>query len=206
MKRSSRTGSTSFASRRPKDAIRHRLARLSARRPLPSLAGSTSSGPHGFLPAQITHAYGIDQIPMVAGQLPGAGQTIALIENSDNPNFLNSADPSFSTSDLAVFDGLTGLPDPPSFTVMSYDADTSTIGPRLPVEAGATGDEFALDVEWAHAIALGASIIIVEPSASGHEAAAKTIYFAASLPGVSVVSSSWASGETPTKPIWINTS
>ena len=132
---------------------------------------------------------------MVSGQLRGAGQTIALIEDGDNPNFLNTADPSFGTSDLAEFDALTGLPDPPSFTVLSYNSDTSSIGPRLPVETGATGDEFALDVEWAHAVAPGASIIIVEPSASGHEAAAKTMYFAASLPGVSVVSSSWASGE-----------
>jgi subtilase family serine protease len=196
MKRKSRTYSTQFSSPATKATIRQRRPRFEILEDRCLLsAGSTPAGAHGFLPAQVAQAYGIDQIPMVSGQLPGAGQTIVLIEDQDNPNFLNSTDPSFGTSDLAVFDSLTGLQDPPSFTVESYDSNTSTIGARLTAEPGSSGDEFALDVEWAHAIAPGASIIVIEPSVSGHEASAKTMNFAASLPGVSVVSSSWASGE-----------
>jgi hypothetical protein len=183
----SRTSAVSIYCRRPRfEALEDRCL-LSA--------GGAASEHHGFLPAQITHAYGVDQIPMVAGQLPGAGQTIAILEELDNPNFLDSTDPSFATSDLAVFDRLTRLPDPPSFRVISYNPDTREVGPRVSPVSGETADEFALDVEWAHAIAPGASIIVVEDSRPSHLGGAKTMNFAASLPGVSVVSSSIGSVE-----------
>ena len=56
--------------------------------------------------------------------------------------------------------------------------------------------EEALDVEWAHAIAPGASIVLIECNSAGLQdlldAGART---AASLPGVSVVSMSFGSSE-----------
>ena len=60
--------------------------------------------------------------------------------------------------------------------------------------------EEALDIEWAHAIAPGASIVLVEASSESNADLFAAIKTAASLPGVSAVSMSWGlnefSGET----------
>src|SRR4051794_23735871 len=55
-----------------------------------------SYGPTGYQPAQIRHAYGIDQIRFSNGtvQGDGSGQTIAIIDAYDDPNI---------ASDLAQF-------------------------------------------------------------------------------------------------------
>jgi hypothetical protein len=58
-----------------------------------------------------------------------------------------------------------------------------------PVSTGET----TLDVEWAHAMAPAANIIVVEANTFGDMAAQAK--FAAGLPGVSVVSMSWGGGE-----------
>ncbi len=194
MKGNSRSNFAFRTSRKSKDAIGYRRPRFEALEDRCPLSGSSiPPGSHGFLPAQITQAYGVDQIPMIAGQLPGAGQTIALIEEADNSGFVNSTDPSFSTSDLAKFDNLTGLADPPSFTVLSFDPSTWQIGARLSPTGG--GGEFAMDVEWAHAIAPGASIVVVEVGSSDTGSLAKAMQFAAGLPNVSVVSASLGTAE-----------
>ncbi len=70
-------------------------------------------------PNQVTHAYGIDQIRFGNTAGTGSGQTIAIIDPGDDSALVNTGAPSFSTSDLAKFDAATGLPDPPSFTVVN---------------------------------------------------------------------------------------
>ena len=55
--------------------------------------------------------------------------------------------------------------------------------------------EEALDVEWAHAIAPGAAIVLVECSSASGLDMYQGAVTAAGLPGVSVVSMSWESGE-----------
>jgi len=109
-------------------------------------AGSSLSTPPStaFTPAQIRHAYGFDQ---VANQ--GTGQVIGIVDAYDDPN---------AEADLAVFDAKFGLP-----------ACTSANGCFRKVYSGtkpATNAnwalEIALDVEWAHAIAPKATIVLVE--------------------------------------------
>ena len=147
----------------------------------------------GFTPEQIRTAFGIDRIGFGTITGDGAGQTIAIVDAYDDPGLQNSTSPNFKSSDLALFDRQFGLPDPPSFVKLGQDGTTN-----LPA-ADPTGlweVEEALDVEWAHAIAPAASIVLIECNSSGYESllvgGAKT---AASLPGVSVVSMSFGTSE-----------
>jgi hypothetical protein len=55
--------------------------------------------------------------------------------------------------------------------------------------------EEALDVEWAHAIAPGAQIVLVEASSSSLSDLMSAVATAAAQPGVSVVSMSWGFAE-----------
>jgi subtilase family serine protease len=69
-------------------------------------------------PSQVIHAYGIDQIRYGVANADGSGQTIAIIDPGDDSAFVNTGAANFNTSDLAMFDAGTGLPDPTSFTVV----------------------------------------------------------------------------------------
>ena len=106
---------------------------------------AASTAVSGFSPAQIRQAYGFDQI---ANQ--GKGQVIAIVDSFDHPNI---------EQDLAVFNGMFGLPE-----------CTTANGCFKKVYASGTNPgtnalwafEIALDVEWAHAIAPQAKIVLVE--------------------------------------------
>ena len=147
----------------------------------------------GFTPQQIRTAYGINQIGFGPITGDGTGQTIAIVDAYDDPNLVDSTSPNFKSSDLALFDQRFGLPDPPSFEKLGQDGSTN-----LPAAdpSGVWEVEEALDVEWAHAIAPGASIVLIECNSPGFESllnfGART---AASLPGVSVVSMSFGTSE-----------
>ena len=79
------------------------------------------------------------------------------------------------------------------------DGSTTNLPGTDPAGAGnAQGNwevEEALDVEWAHAIAPGATIILVECNSNSGADLFMGVTTAASLPGVSVVSMSWGAGE-----------
>jgi subtilase family serine protease len=105
--------------------------------------GGTST-PGGITPAQITTAYGLP-----AG-FQGAGETIALIESGDDPNI---------EADLNTFSAQFGLP--PCTTANGCFTKVFSDG-SLPPQDANWGIETSLDVEWAHAIAPLAKIIVVE--------------------------------------------
>ena len=112
------------------------------------------------------------------------------------PQFVDSTDPSFGTSDLAMFDKAFGLPDPPSFTKYNEQGQTTNLPGTDPSGAGNLNGtwemEESLDVEWAHAMAPGARIDLVEAiNDTNNDDDFKAVQTAASLPGVSVVSMSW---------------
>src|SRR5262249_58745235 len=99
-------------------------------------------------PAQLRHAYGIDQIHFttpggtsVTGD--GSGQTIAIVEEGVDPTL---------GADLTTFDQFFGIPAPPHFQVVDQNGVTT--------QNLAIVGEASLDVEWAHAIAPGASIVV----------------------------------------------
>ena len=142
--------------------------------PLPSVTLTT---PNGFTPAQIRHAYGFDQITN-----QGAGQIIGIIDAYDDPN---------AESDLAVFNQQFGLP---PCTTANGCFHKIFGGSKRPKANAGWALEISLDIEWAHAIAPKATILLVEATTnslgdllSGVDVAVRN--------GASVVSMSWTVSE-----------
>ncbi|HEY7156046.1 MAG TPA: S53 family peptidase [Gemmataceae bacterium] len=159
--------------------------------PLALVAATSPLAPSGYTPGQIVQAYRFDQIHL-AGGVPGngAGQTIAIVDAYDDPTI---------THDLAIFDVMFGLPAPPLFAVVNQDGRTA-----LPAQ-DATGEwelEESLDVEWAHAVAPAANIVLVEANSDTAFDLFTATRTAASLPGVSAVSMSWGGWEFPLLALW----
>ena len=92
--------------------------------------------------------------------------------------------------DLMQFDQNFGLPAPPSFTIVNQNGGTN-----LPPGSGTWAREIALDVEWAHAIAPKAAILLVEGDHASLTSLNMAAAYAAKQPGVSVVSMSFLGGE-----------
>jgi hypothetical protein len=153
------------------------------------------SGTVAYTPAQIRAAYGISSL-----SLDGTGQTIAIVDGYDDPSIYQALD---------AFDqqfGLTGSgptlyaqygPASSFLTVLNQYGQATSLPSTDPNGPGTVNWELeeALDVEWAHATAPGAQIVLVEAdsqSLSDLMAAAAT---AAAQPGVSVVSMSWGFSE-----------
>jgi len=155
--------------------------------------------PVGYLPTDIQTGYGINKIIFGSVVGDGTGQTIAIVDAYDDPAFVNSTAAGFATSDLAQFDAQVGISDPPSFTKVNEDGQTSPLPKTDPAGAGnANGNweiEEALDIEWAHGIAPGASIILVEATTDSNADLFTAVATAAALPGVSAVSMSWGLNE-----------
>jgi hypothetical protein len=139
--------------------------------------------PAMMTPTLIRHAYGFDVVAPVGGTtLDGTGQTIAIVDA-----FYDST----AASDLAAFDTRYGINPPPSFLQVSSSGGSAT---GLATNSGWAG-ETALDIEWAHAIAPGANILLVEAANAGGDLDTAVDY-ARKQPGVSVVSMSWGGGES----------
>jgi hypothetical protein len=130
--------------------------------------------PSIFMPAQIRHAYGFDQVSTT-----GAGQTIAIIDAYDNPTV---------AGDLSHFDSVFGLP-AASFTKATPQG--------TPAANAGWGMEIDLDVEWAHAVAPGANILLVEAKSSSLTDLLAAVDYARAQANVSVISMSWGAGEFP---------
>jgi hypothetical protein len=144
----------------------------------------STAGPTGYTPAQVRHAYGFDQVWFngVAGD--GSGQTIAIVDAYDDPTI---------ASDLAQFDWAFGLPNPVFQKVNQWGGGTP------PPANPNWGVEIALDVEWAHAIAPGARILLVEANSNSDADLFAAVSYAAAQPGVSAVSMSWGTPEYATE-------
>ncbi len=108
-------------------------------------------------PAQIQTAYG--ELPLFAAGVKGEGQTIVIVDSFGSPTI---------RADLATFDARFKLPAPPSFRVIQPAGAVPAYNPRTTTMVGWAG-ETTLDVEWAHAIAPGSSILLVETPVSETE-------------------------------------
>ena len=133
--------------------------------------------PSGLSPSQVTVAYGFNTISAT-----GQGQVIAIVDAFDDPNI---------EADLAVFNQAFGLPDCTTANGCFKKVYAANTQPRT--DAGWSG-EIALDVEWAHAIAPAAQIILVE-AASDSMADLFQAVQAAIQNQATVVSMSWGGGE-----------
>ncbi len=154
------------------------------------LSGFAQPQPGGYTPAEITAAYGLNAITFkssagttVNGN--GAGETIALIEEYHDPNI---------RSDLDTFDRMYNLPDP-LLTVVNQAGNQTNNSWAL---------EESMDVEWAHAIAPAANILVVEAAPSNAQARElqnqlKAEDVARHRAGVAVISMSWGFAEKSTE-------
>jgi subtilase family serine protease len=121
--------------------------RVSTSAPAP---GQVAPAPAGALtPAQIQTAYNLG--PLLRHGIDGRGQTIVIVDPFGSPTIAH---------DLAVFDQRFGLPAPPSLRVIAPAGPV----PRYRPNGGRTGaaSETTLDVEWAHVMAPGANLLMVE--------------------------------------------
>jgi len=109
-----------------------------------------------YSPQQIQNAYGLT--PILKAGFTGAGQTIIIIDSFGSPTIAD---------DLKTFDADYGLPDPPSLKVL---APLGTV-PFDPTNSDQVGWAFetTLDVEWAHAMAPGANIVLLTSPVSETE-------------------------------------
>jgi len=136
----------------------------------------------GLTPSQIRHFYGIDSLACSAGNTCGAGQTVAIVDAFDDPNI---------ESDLATFSSQFGLP---SCTTANL-CFTKATPQGSPHTNRGWALEISLDVEWVHAIAPGAKILLVESKTNSFTNLFNAVTFAASQAGVHQVSMSWGGGE-----------
>ncbi|HWB13988.1 MAG TPA: SdrD B-like domain-containing protein [Pirellulales bacterium] len=145
----------------------------------------------GYTPAQVRTAYGVSGL-----SVDGTGQTIAVVDAYDNPSIFASLDTfdqqfSATTNGLSLYDQYGSAS---SFlSVVGRDGQASSL-PSTD-SSGGWETEAALDVEWIHAMAPGAKIILVEANSQSLDDLMSSVKTAASLPGVSVVSMSWGFAE-----------
>ena len=195
MRRLHRSRNALLYNRREKRSLR--LEELEVRHLLSATSASTvtahtnyvevsaaSSGSSGYTPAQIRAAYGISSLSYGSTAADGTGQTIAIIDAYNDPNI---------TSDLAAFDAAMGIAAPPSFKVVNQSGGSTL--PSTDPNQGWEG-EIALDVEWAHAIAPGANIILVEANNASDQNLFAAVNWARQQAGVSVISMSWGSDDS----------
>jgi subtilase family serine protease len=109
-----------------------------------------------YSPQQIQTAYGLASL-LNAGYT-GAGETIIIVVSFGSPTILQ---------DLQTFDADYGLPDPPSFTVLT-PLGTVPFDPSNSDQVG-WAFETTLDIEWAHAMAPGANIVLLTSPVSETE-------------------------------------
>lgn len=138
------------------------------------------TSPNGFVPNCSTRNTAVPSHPLITCYSPnfvetaynftgsynagfnGAGQTIVIVDAFGSPTI---------TNDLAVFDAKFNIPAPPSFTILCPSGGC----PQVPISANFKHDvegwavETSLDVEWAHAVAPGANIVLaVAATSSGN--------------------------------------
>jgi Repeat of unknown function (DUF346) len=153
----------------------------------------SSGAPQGYIPCDVQRAYHMDLLH--ASQTTGAGQLIAVVDALDNPN---------AASDLQAFDAAFGLPDP-AFQVTNLGAAPGSAINNV------WDHEIDLDIEWAHALAPGAAIALVEVADSNVATLMGGVTYAVNKLGADVVSMSWGTaaemtGETQQDSAFTSTS
>jgi hypothetical protein len=139
---------------------------------------SASIAPTGLAPATIKSVYSFSTDPTA-----GAGQTIAIVDAYDDAT---------AEQDLGVFSSQFGLP-ACTTTNGCFSKVNQTGGRSYPRSDSGWALEIALDIEWAHAIAPGAKILLVEASSNSFSNLLAAEDYAKAH--AQYVSNSWGSSE-----------
>ena len=137
---------------------------------------AATSGPTGLSPAQIRAAYNLPST--------GGTGTIAIIDAYDDPTVQN---------DLSVFSGQFGLP-----TVNSTNFEKHMMASTIRTDSG-WALEISLDVQWAHAIAPNAKILLVEAKSASLTDLLAAVDYARNRSDVVAISMSWGASEFSTE-------
>src|SRR5215472_6119551 len=108
-----------------------------------------------YNPAQIQQAYNLRAL--YSRGITGKGATIVIIEAYGSPTIAR---------DLRTFDSTEGVPNPPSVRIIRPAGKVPAFNPNNANMVG-WASETTLDVEWAHTIAPGARILLVETPGGG---------------------------------------
>jgi len=142
-------GSLAGSTARPIPAVTGLVnTRVQLPSPLPTSQCVSTFGIHCYTPLQYQQAYGLNEL--YAEGITGRGRTIVIVDSFGSPTIRN---------DLTEFDRQFGLPDPTLRII-----PVGKLPPFNPNDATMAGwaAETTLDVEYAHAIAPEAQIVLVE--------------------------------------------
>jgi subtilase family serine protease len=139
---------------------------------------NASTSPTGLSPATIKSVYNFS-----TSSTAGAGQTIAIVDAYDDPT---------AESDLATFSSQYNLPACTTANGCFKKVD-QTGGSSYPRKDAGWALEISLDVQWAHAIAPGAQILLVEASSNSFTNLLAAEDYATTHAGY--VSNSWGGSE-----------
>jgi subtilase family serine protease len=110
-----------------------------------------------YEPAQIQQAYNLPAV--YANGVTGKGTTIVIVDSFGSPTIQH---------DLGVFDSTFNLAAPPSFKIIQPAGQVPAYNPNNSDMVG-WASETTLDVEYAHTVAPGANILLVETPVSETE-------------------------------------
>jgi len=146
----------------------------------------TSGSPTGLSPAAVASVYTLSGLSSSSGA--GAGQIIAIVDAFHDPNAL---------SDLNTFNAQYGYPALATCTSLTQTGPCfEQVDPQgtPKVNAGWVLEE-SLDIEWAHAEAPAAKIVLVEAASNSNANLFNAVLSANGL-GATEVSMSWGGGES----------
>lgn len=135
--------------------------------PPPPESACLARGIRCFTPQSMTAGYNFG--PLYASGLTGKGKTIAIIDSFGSPSIaddLHVFDTAFGLQPMCGETGVTCTADMPTFSILEVQGSPAPL-PQPPNNGTGQEDHFgwavevSLDVEWAHATAPGANIILV---------------------------------------------
>jgi subtilase family serine protease len=143
-----------------------------------------------YTPSQIRAAYGFNNIAFTnsKGQKvvgDGTGQTIAIVDAYEDANI---------ASDLQAFDAAFGISNNDGQGRLALTTAMMAPASQMTTDTG-WSLETSLDVEWAHAVAPGAHILLVEAVSASISDLLAAVTYATKQTGVVAVSMSWGGGE-----------
>jgi subtilase family serine protease len=144
------------------------------------------TSPSGLPPAAIESVYNLSGLSPSSGA--GAGQIIAIVDAYHDPNAL---------SDLNTFNAQYGYATLSTCTSLSQPGacfEQVHPGSRKPSSNSGWALEESLDIEWAHAEAPAAKIVLVEAASASNTNLFSAVSYANSL-GATEVSMSWGGSE-----------
>ena len=154
-----------------------------------------TTSPTGYSPGQIRHAYGFDRL---TGD--GRGQILGIVDAFDDPTAASDLQTFITTFSLL---GMNGLPNTPGCTVATgpHPCFQKVFAQKKPRVDGGWALESSLDIQWAHAIAPGADILLVEAQTNSFSNLLGAVDLAVNS-GARVLSMSWGGSEFSTESVF----